>query len=716
MKTTLYLILLTFATLAFVPNSFAQEYIVRVIYFHPNDIEPQEDSVNTLKTMVKDIQTFYADEMERHGYGRKTFRLETDANDDVILHHMKGNFDHTRYNDDIRSPNARNEIEGRLDFSKKIIYLIWVDRYAPEAHAGAVKGNAGGESVRGETWIFPFNFDSGVWWVYRDAWTTIAHEIGHAFGLRHDFRNHTYIMSYGSEYRSELSSCAAKWLEAHKYFNDTATPINDNTAIQMLPLTLAEPSATIRFQFEISDPDGLHQVILIGRGEFGLIECKNLSDNASKIEFITNEFRSKGETRYRLLVMDRYGNFKNHEFGIRPTDLLPPSEAVSIPDANLAAAIRETLTLAPNSTITQLNMLELRELRAGEKRITDLTGLKHATHLEELYLYRNQISDITPITTLTELNELSLDNNQISTIPSLAKLAKLRILYLDRNPIRDITPLSELTQLRSLSLRGNNISDITPLASLTQLWVLSLWDNQISDITPLTALTQLQDLGLGENNISDISTLTKLTQLWDLHLLSNQISDITALTGLANIRVLRLQSNEIKDASPLVGLVNLTELYLQNNSIKDRKPLFELLEKNPDVKIYLKYGEDPLPVTLSHFRAEHTDTGVILKWITESEVDNAGFYIYRSQTKNGEFKVLNPTLIQGAGTISERNTYTWTDSTAKPNVAYYYRIEDISHAGVRKQLATVRMRGLVSASGKLTTKWADLKTQNSLPK
>ena len=116
-----------------------------------------------------------------------------------------------------------------------------------------------------------------------------------------------------------------------------------------------------------------------------------------------------------------------------------------------------------------------------------------------------------------------------------------------------------------------------------------------------------------------------------------------------------------------------------------------------------------LPVTLSHFRAERVEAGVVVKWTTESEVDNAGFNILRSETKNGEFKVVNPQLIQGAGTTSERHTYTWKDTAAQPNVAYYYRIEDVSHAGVRKQVATVRMRGLVSASGKLTTRWADLK-------
>ena len=119
-----------------------------------------------------------------------------------------------------------------------------------------------------------------------------------------------------------------------------------------------------------------------------------------------------------------------------------------------------------------------------------------------------------------------------------------------------------------------------------------------------------------------------------------------------------------------------------------------------------------LPVTLSYFRAELIDAGVILKWATESEVNNAGFYIYRSQTRDGTFKVVNPTLIQGAGTTSEKHTYTWTDTTAKPNTVYYYQIEDISHTGVRKRLATVRMRGLVSASGKLTTRWADLKVQH----
>ena len=119
-----------------------------------------------------------------------------------------------------------------------------------------------------------------------------------------------------------------------------------------------------------------------------------------------------------------------------------------------------------------------------------------------------------------------------------------------------------------------------------------------------------------------------------------------------------------------------------------------------------------VPVILSHFRANRTESGVVLEWATQSELDNAGFNILRSETKSGRFAKVNPSLIVGAGTISESHDYEWTDTTTKPNGAYFYRIEDVSFSGNRRRLATVRMRGHVSARGKLTTTWAGLKRQN----
>ncbi len=120
----------------------------------------------------------------------------------------------------------------------------------------------------------------------------------------------------------------------------------------------------------------------------------------------------------------------------------------------------------------------------------------------------------------------------------------------------------------------------------------------------------------------------------------------------------------------------------------------------------------PLPVSLSSFRPvrDSTTDQVIITWITESELNNAGFNILRSESKDGEFTVINEQgHIPGHGTTSERCIYTYIDRTTKPNVVYYYRIEDISLDGKRTTLRTTHLRGSVTAAGKLTTVWGGLK-------
>ena len=125
------------------------------------------------------------------------------------------------------------------------------------------------------------------------------------------------------------------------------------------------------------------------------------------------------------------------------------------------------------------------------------------------------------------------------------------------------------------------------------------------------------------------------------------------------------------------------------------------------------YPGGALPVSLSSFRPmrDKATGAVVIRWATESELDNAGFNILRSETKTGEFKVINlKGIIPGHGTTSEKHTYEWTDTTAKPNVVYYYQIEDVSLDGKRTTLRTTHLRGNVTAAGKATTTWADLKT------
>ena len=678
MKTILCFIftLLTFVTLPFVPNSFAQddspEYVVRLIYFLPNDHEARSDIDNELDTLIKNVQNFYATHLEAHGFERKTFRIETDNSENAIVHHINGKFNDSHYQ---KTGDTWTEIAEQFDTSKHI-YLCFVEshgnclnlQHTPDNPC--IIGVGGGNSLNGRATVLYQSIEDEN--RSADSEYVAIHELCHAFGLMHDRRhNAKWIHTFGYTDRMITSFCAAEWLDGHRYFNDREAPFNQDTKVEMLSPVLGSPWPYIRFRFEMTDPDGLHQVQLLAPQRDSLIDYESLDGSSNRtVEFVTNDWT--GESSFSLRVMDVYGNFEVFSFSIDVNDLLPSPEVIVIPDPHLEAAVRETLSIfkSKKETITQLDMLRLRSLFIGNNsEIADITGLEHALNLERLIIHKG-------------------------------------------NKIRDMTPLSDLTQLRLLSLHQTQIRDITPLASLTALETLVLNISQVNDIKALSGLTQLKTLEMFNNQVSDITPLAGLKQLKQLELGRNQVANITPLTPLTALEYLDISNNPINDVSSLEGLVNLEELRLIGNPIKNRKPLLALLRKNPDVKIYLKNIEEALPVSLSSFKAEQTTAGVLLKWTTESEVDNAGFYIYRSETKNGEFKVVNPTMIQGAGTTGERNEYTWTDTTAKPNTVYYYRIEDVSHAGDREQLATVRLRGLVSASGKLTTRWADLKAEN----
>ncbi|MCX5887216.1 MAG: hypothetical protein NT096_15115 [Proteobacteria bacterium] len=62
----------------------------------------------------------------------------------------------------------------------------------------------------------------------------------------------------------------------------------------------------------------------------------------------------------------------------------------------------------------------------------------------------------------------------------------------------------------------------------------------------------------------------------------------------------------------------------------------------------LHYGE-PTVVNLSSFTATPSNRAVILEWTTESEIDNAGFNLYRADAEEGEYVKLNESLIPAQG-------------------------------------------------------------------
>ncbi len=90
----------------------------------------------------------------------------------------------------------------------------------------------------------------------------------------------------------------------------------------------------------------------------------------------------------------------------------------------------------------------------------------------------------------------------------------------------------------------------------------------------------------------------------------------------------------------------------------------------------------PLAVTLAGFTAAPQDADILLTWETVSEIDNAGFNLYRSESAEGPWTRLNSVLIpsQTPGS-SEGATYSWTDEQVVRDIPYFYQLEDIDLYG-----------------------------------
>ena len=529
--------------------------VVKLIYIRPSDGAPEQGIDAKMIKVVEDAQLFFANEMERHGFGRKTFLIETDATGRPVVHHVD---------------NSR-----QIDGSEDIRFIV------DSTQAG---GGLGG----------PDGFRSGFAIIYYEdgglTWGLTAHELGHAFGLSHDFRSGDYIM--GSAQASKLSQCAAEWLDVHRAFTPGQPLVNEDNPvrIKMLPPTLVSLPNTVRLRFEVSDDDGLYQALFYtqekpGGGFNGFESCKRLNENISgTVEFVTTGL-TPGRNEVIIKVIDTHGNWNGsswpagQRFQVDVTSLLPRPEIVSIPDAELAWVVRETLRLYDEvQAFTSHAMLDLKHLNAPNRRITDLTGLEYAINLSELnlggklitgegYVNSNAISDFSPLAGLTNLITLNLSHSSLWDVSFLMDFPQLTSLSLGHNSISDVSVLSDLTQLISLSLESNPITDVVPLAELTQLTYLNLSSTPISDMSPLAGLTQLRRLYLYNTSLTNVSALSSLTHLTNLGISGTSVSDVSPLAGLTQLTSLYLGWNSISDISVLSGLIQLTRLYLQGNPL-----------------------------------------------------------------------------------------------------------------------------------------------------
>ena len=562
---------------------------VRMIYFLPNDRPYRPNVVQKMKDEILSIQTFYAEQMESHGYGRRTFRVETDAQGEPMVHRVEGRYPDSHYVE-FTEDTVRSEIYPPFDIEQNV-YLVVIDNsidgigYGGSIHGGAGRRpwkNGGDALVSGE-------FEFGL----------VAHELGHAFGLDHDFSDGAYIMSYGPG-QTRLSACHAEYLFVHPYFNlDIPIDAGDRPTVELIsPRSYPASSQSVLVRVKVNDSDGLHQVILyaaqpdnrrsvkVCRGLGGKKEVVIEFDYDGVIPSAHDPAYSRNTSLLNPLIhpiiinpVDMNGN--TDTWGSRRSRFFLFSEALE----PLTKISGDNLQGLPNTPLPAPFVVELRDLNDGSARrgvpvtFTVTAGggtlsvervkTNHAGRAESMLTLGPNLETNT-VEVYAEGHTVTF--NAVVGAPVDIPDTNLRAVIedaLDKSPGTPIAP-AEIATLTHLKARNANISDLTGLEHATNLTFLDISDNRISDISLVAGLINLTLLDLDGNALSDISPVAGLTNLTFLDIWRTPISDISPIVGLINLTVLGLGYNSISDLSPLIANTELGEgdkIYVRGNPL-----------------------------------------------------------------------------------------------------------------------------------------------------
>jgi hypothetical protein len=405
---------------AVVDRAIAQTPRVRVAYIIPSDRSAQSGAVANLQQFIPTMRDWYAEQMDRYGFGEKSFIYETEPDGVTPLIHV---VPVTMTASDIRSNSWNQTLTAASNAGVPLWTTGQVWLLIPESHLQASNGSIAGGVALGASFgsgmdpgvaliggdalfrlsnsrltdnatyqgqvvpqIGPFPLVQSVSfpWFEGNTFSSIAssiqgaaaHELGHAFGLGHDFRNDSNFRGnlMGNGLRgwrgsvlpdlypnddSQLSYAAALALNTSRYFNGApgSDQVRPNVTVSTTGLTpLVDGKLLVNFT--ASDASGLAAALLSRDGN--VIDELVLSGTAVSTAFATPYFTSNQSAEYLIRVYDTQGNVQSRTASITPQggDNVAPQPFLSASPTTIVTGqslfLSATGTVDPNHSLGQL--------------------------------------------------------------------------------------------------------------------------------------------------------------------------------------------------------------------------------------------------------------------------------------------------------------------------------------------------------------------------
>ena len=357
----------------------ALPFEVRIGYVIPSNRTPQPDGVRNLQELLPKLQLWFAEQMDRWGFGPKTFPYETEA-DGITprVYVIHAGFDDATIREDVWTLTAAAANGGGAPvWNRSQMWLL-----IPEIHSqnpdgsidgrvalggGSGSGSDAGVAIIGSDHLFrlttdrllddtpydgkivpeigpyplvhPVSFEghngTTISSIASEAHGVAAHELGHAFGLNHDFRNESSVtgnvMGLGlHEFRgalypdrfsvedTRLSWASALGLNSSQYFNTFPLHDEQRPTLQLNVSSTPDPvNGLLEIEFTATDDVELSSALLKRNGN--VIGEMPLNGTSVTTNFPTAWYEAGQSEEYEVTVYDTTGNRQDASVTVVPT-------------------------------------------------------------------------------------------------------------------------------------------------------------------------------------------------------------------------------------------------------------------------------------------------------------------------------------------------------------------------------------------------------------